>query len=75
MYSLGFSIQKMVGNEYSAEGYKPPKINVGTNMEKSEMLKCEYAVKKLPFVIRYFPGQYKTQQMSDKAFLENCGTL
>ena len=75
MYSLGFSIQKMIGNEYSAEGYKPPKINVGTNMEKSGMLKCEYAVKKLPFVIRYFPGQYKTQQMSDKAFLENCGTL
>ena len=29
--------------------------------------KCKYAVKKIPFLIRYVPDQYKTQQMSDKA--------
>ena len=36
---------------------------------------CKHAVKKLPFVIRYVPDQYKTQDMSDKAILENGGTL
>ena len=28
-------------------------------------------LKKLPFVIRYVPDQYKTEQMFDKAILEN----
>ena len=32
-------------------------------------------VKELPFLIRYDPGQYKAQQMCDKAILENVGTL
>ena len=36
---------------------------------------CKYAVKKLPFLIRYVPGRCKTQQMCDKAILENGGTL
>ena len=36
---------------------------------------CEYAVKKLLFIIRYVPDQYKTQEMCDKAILENGGTL
>ena len=36
---------------------------------------CKYAVKKLPFIIRYIPDQYKTQQMCDKALLENSRTL
>ena len=31
--------------------------------------------KKLPFLIRYVPDQYKTQKMCDKAILENGGTL
>ena len=35
----------------------------------------KHAVKKLSLVIRYVPGQYKTQQMFDKAILENGGTL
>ena len=26
---------------------------------------CKHAVKKLPFVIRYFPYQYKSQKMCD----------
>ena len=30
---------------------------------------CKHAVKKLPFVIRYVPNRYKTQQMSDKAIV------
>ena len=30
---------------------------------------CGHAVKKLPFVIRYVPNQYKTQKMCDKAIL------
>ena len=36
---------------------------------------CKHAVKKLPYLIRYFPDQCKTQQMCDKAILENGGTL
>ena len=37
---------------------------------------CKHAVKKLLFVIRYVPDQYKTQEiMCDKAVLENGGTL
>ena len=35
---------------------------------------CEHAVKLL-FGIRYVPDHYKTQQMWDKAILENGGTL
>ena len=36
---------------------------------------CKHTVKKLSFVIRYDPGQYRTQQMYDKAIQENGGTL
>ena len=36
---------------------------------------CEHVVKRLPFLIRYVPDQYKTQQTCDKAILENGGTL
>ena len=36
---------------------------------------CKHAVKKLTFVIRYVPDQHQTQQMCDKAILENGGTL
>ena len=32
-------------------------------------------IKKIPFLIRYVPDQYKTQQMCDKALLENGETL
>ena len=32
---------------------------------------CKYVLKKLSFVIRYVPGQYKTQQMCDKTIKEN----
>ena len=36
---------------------------------------CKHAAKGLPFVIRYVPDRYKTQQMCDKAILENGGIL
>ena len=36
---------------------------------------CNHAFKKLLFVIRYFSDQCRTQQMCDRAILENRGTL
>ena len=36
---------------------------------------CKHAIKKLPFVIRYVPDQYKTQQTCDKAILVNGEAL
>ena len=36
---------------------------------------CKHTVKKLPFVTRYVPDRYKTQQMCNKAILENSWTL
>ena len=55
---------------------------MGTVMRNSEMLKfvphhfktkqiCKHKVKKIPFLIRDVPDQYKTQHMCDKAILEN----
>ena len=38
-------------------------------------LKTKHAVKKLPFVIRYLPDRFKTQEMCDEAILENGVTL
>ena len=35
----------------------------------------KHAVEKLPYLLRYVPDQYKTQQMCDKAVLENGGTF
>ena len=36
---------------------------------------CKYAVKKLPYLLRYLPYQYQTQKSLGKAILENVGTL
>ena len=36
---------------------------------------CKHAVKNLPYLLRYIPDQYETQQMCNKAILENDGTL
>ena len=36
---------------------------------------CNYAVKKLPFIIRYVPDQYKSKKMCNRAILKNDGTL
>ena len=35
----------------------------------------KHAIKKLPYLLRYVPDKYKTQQMWDEAILENAGTL
>ena len=35
----------------------------------------KHAAKKLPDLLRHVPNQYKSQQMCDKAILENGGTL
>ena len=36
---------------------------------------CNHPLKKISFVIRYVSDRYNTQQMCDKAVLENAGTL
>ena len=36
---------------------------------------CKHAVKKFLYLLRYVPDKYKTQQMCDKAILENVGPL
>ena len=36
---------------------------------------CKHPAERLSCVIRYVSDRYKTQQMSDKAVLENGGTL
>ena len=75
----------MIDSEYSMNIYKSVKISIGAVMRNPKMLKfliilklkkmCKYAVKKLPFLIRYVPDRCKTRQMCDKAILENGGTL
>ena len=35
----------------------------------------KYTVNKLPFLIKYFPDQQKTQRMCDKVILKNGGML
>ena len=53
--------------------YKSINISIGTVMKNPEILKfvpghlktkkmCKHAVKNLPFLIRYVPDKYKTQQ-------------
>ena len=76
----------MTDSEYNIDTYKSGKVNIGTVMENSEMLKfdpdhlktkkkCKHVVKKLCFLIRYDPYQCKSEQMCDKAILENDRTL
>ena len=36
---------------------------------------CKHVLKKLPYLLRYVPDKYNTQQICDKAILENAGTL
>ena len=61
--------------------YKLFNINIGTVMKNPEMLKfipdhlkteqiSNYAVKKLPFTIRYVP-ETTTKKLCDRAILEN----
>ena len=56
----------MIDSDYSTDIYKSVKISIGTVMVKvvPDHLKTKkmykHAVKKLLFVIRYVPDQYKT---------------
>ena len=61
--------------------YKSLDISIGTVMKNPEMIKfvhlkyskkklCKHSIKKLPYLLRYVPDQYKTQQICDKAVLE-----
>ena len=74
----------------SMDIYSSLNINIATVMKSLEMLKfvfnhlktkkCylkmrKHAVEKLPYLLRYVPDQYKTQQMCDKAIRENGGRL
>ena len=74
----------------SMDIYNYLNINIATVMKNPEMLKfvfnhlktkrCylkmrKHAVKKLPYLLRYVLDQYKTQQICDKAILENGGRL
>ena len=73
----------MVDIEYSAKSYRSPKTDTLTIMKNPEMLKLVYFItknrqlcvnkqlKKLLFVIRYAPDQYKIQQMCGKTISEN----
>ena len=36
---------------------------------------CRHTVKKFPYLISSVPDWYKTQQMREKLYLENGGTL
>ena len=58
--------------------YKSLNISIGTVMKNPEMLKFvpdhlkikkmyKHTVKRLPYLLRCFPNQYKIQQMCDKA--------
>ena len=69
-----------------ADVYKSLNISTGTVMKNPETLKfvpdypnskkmCKHVVKKLPYLLRYVLGQYKTHQMCDEAILENDRTL
>ena len=60
----------MLDSEHSMDIYISVKIDSGTIMKNRDMLKfvsdhlrtkkmCKYAVKKLPFLVRYVPDQYK----------------
>ena len=68
----------------SMDIYTSLNINIGTVMRNPELLKfvpdhvkirkC-VRMQKLLYLLRYVPYQYKTQQMCDKAIIENGGTL
>ena len=64
----------MVDSKYSTDNYKSSKNSVGAVIKDPKMLKfvpdclktkqiCNYAVKNIPFVIRYVPNQNKFNKM------------
>ena len=73
----------MVDSEYSTDNCTSSTINIGAVIQNPEMRSWppqtkrmfKQEVKELPFVITYVLDQYKTQEMYDKAILENGGIL
>ena len=66
--------------------FKSLNISIGTVMKSLELIKSvrdhlrtkkmwKHPVKKLHYLLRYVPRQYKTQQMCDKAIFKNGETL
>ena len=66
--------------------YKRLNFVIGTVIKNPEMLNffryylktkkmCNHVVGKMRYLSRYVPDQFKTQQMCDKAFIENGRTL
>ena len=54
---------------------KNPKMLKLFNVNGKTKNMCQHAVKKLPFVIRYFSIRYKILRMCNKSILENGETL
>ena len=76
----------MVDSEYGTDDCKSSRISIRIITKIPDMpalvpdhLKtkkmCNHPLKKNSFVIRYVSDRYNTQQMCDKAVLENAGTL
>ena len=72
------SLKKLVDSKNNPNNYKTL-ISIGAIIQNSEMLRyvpdhvktktCKYAVKKLPFVIKYVTDWYKTKEMCDKGIM------
>ena len=78
-------MHETVDSEYSTKDCKSSKINIEATMRNLKMInsflitlklnKCVNIQLKKPFVIRYVPDQYTTQETYDKAIIENSRTL
>ena len=71
---------------YKMVGSRNLKISIGEIIKDPEILRlvpdhlktkmmCRHAVKKLLFLVKFFPDRYKTQGTRDKVILENGGML
>ena len=78
-------VYKMVDTEYSTNNYKSFKTSTAAIIYNTEILRFvsdhlktkemfKHAVKHLPFMKRYVPDRYKTQEICDKAILQSGGT-
>ena len=76
----------MVDSKYNRDNYKSLKKSVEAKIKNLEMLRlvpdhlntkkmCKNAVEKLPFIIRYVRGRYKTHEICEKAIPEIGATL
>ena len=69
----------MVESENSSNNYQTLKTIIGAIINNPEILLlilktkkiCKNFVKKLPFVVMYVPGRYKSQESCNKVMIEN----